>query len=90
MGFGVLKFCLECVNFIGLIIISKMNLDQEILKLESLSDILDFPAFWGHVKLFSQIAVGWYTGYVGLELVTVMVGLTGDINLIGAWVAVSG
>lgn len=87
VGIYSLKILIELESFFGILyIIIKMG-HKEALRLESFREAIcvDF-CNWYSVEWF-KVFVGWYVMYCGSEGITVIVGFTGDTNLMAAWVS---
>lgn len=87
IGFGILKYIIEMVGMIGQIIASKRLSPPEALIMESFKEIFDLKELWKYIKQFSKIILGWYSYYIGQEVIMVMLGLTHENDLMASWVA---
>jgi MATE family multidrug resistance protein len=86
-GFGLFKFIVEFINLCGLIILQKKYGHEESLKRESLREIFNGPAYAQYMKDFGKILLGWYASYFGLEINTILCGMTQDTVIMACWVS---
>merc|ERR1712151_129829 len=86
-GFGLFKFIVETLNFIGLCIVMKKYGHPESLKRESLREILNEEDMKQYMKDFGKILAGWYASYFGLEVNTILCGLMADTVIMACWVS---
>merc|ERR1711884_3002 len=86
VGFGIFKFIVELINFIGIAILYKTQAHPETLKKESLRDIFG-SGFGRYTSNFFKILIGWYADYLGFECNTILLGLLQNNNIMAAWVA---
>merc|ERR1711981_1011091 len=85
-GFGIFKFIVESINFIGIALLYKYKAHPETLKRESLTDIFG-SGFCRYACNFFKILLGWYADYLGFECNTILLGLLQNNNIMSAWVA---
>merc|ERR1712048_60562 len=85
-GFGIFKFIVESINFIGIAILYKYKAHPETLKRESLKDIFG-TGFGRYACNFFKILLGWYADYLGFECNTILLGLLQNNDTMSAWVS---
>jgi len=85
-GFGIFKFIVESINFIGIAILYKTAAHPETLKKESLKDVYG-SGFGRYACNFFKILLGWYADYLGFECNTILLGLLQNNNIMSAWVS---
>ena len=88
IGFGIQKFFVELIYFIGLIIILRKDADPQSIGWENLSEVVMDKGFLNYIKDFFSIVLGWYSGYIGIEIMTYFIALQKDNNLMAAWVSI--
>lgn len=86
VGFGIFKFIVESINFIGIAILYKYQAHPETLKKESLRDIYG-SGFGRYACNFFKILLGWYADYLGFECNTILLGLMQNNDIMSAWVS---
>lgn len=86
-GFGLFKFIVETLNFIGLCIVMKKYGHSESLKREPIREILNKEDMKQYMKDFGKILAGWYASYFGLEVNTILCGLMADTVIMACWVS---
>ena len=86
LGFGIFKFIVELINFIGIGILYKTSAHPETLKRESLKDVFG-TGFGSYACNFFKILMGWYADYLGFECNTILLGLKRDNDIMSGWVA---
>jgi Na+-driven multidrug efflux pump len=84
-GFVVIKTISEIVNMLLLLWIFGRYGHPETRKLDSLRDYFDFGNLAKYVPKYFMIFLGWYAGFFGIELLTIMIGSLQDVNFIAAW-----
>jgi Na+-driven multidrug efflux pump len=84
-GFVIMKSLLEIINLGLLLWIFKKYGHPETQKLDSLGDYFDFRTFAKYMPQYFLMGLGWYAGYFGIELLTIMIGSLQDVNFIAAW-----
>lgn len=62
--------------------------DPESYKFNLTLEYFDRELFWDYFKQYWSIFLGWYYGYLGIEIPFILVGSTGDINFTAAWVVI--
>jgi Na+-driven multidrug efflux pump len=85
-GFGIFKFIVEAINFIGIAILFKYKAHPESLVKEPLSVIFG-TGFGSYTCNFFKILLGWYADYLGFECNTILLGLLQDNDIMSAWVS---
>lgn len=88
LGFGMLKFVVEVITMVGLLIVMKKVCPPESFKKEKFSVVMDCGGFCKYVKEFAKIVFGWYAYYAGSECITILIGELKNVNLMAAWAAV--
>jgi len=86
-GFGLFKFIVETINFCGLVWCMKKYGHQESLAREPIREILNCKEFKQYLIDFSKILMGWYASYFGLEINTILCGITKDTVTMACWVS---
>lgn len=86
-GFGLFKFIVETINVIGLLILMKKYSHEESIRREPLRDILNKKECMQYLVDFGKILLGWYASYFGLEINTILCGLTKDTVIMACWVS---
>jgi len=86
-GFGLFKFIVETINFIGICIVMKKFGHPESLKREAFKDILNKKDMIQYMKDFGKILAGWYASYFGLEINTILCGVLADTITMACWVS---
>merc|ERR1712110_437642 len=86
-GFGLFKFIVEFINLCGLIVLQKKYAHEESFKRESLKDIFEWKAYAQYMRDFGKILLGWYASYFGLEINTILCGMTQDTVIMACWVS---
>jgi hypothetical protein len=86
VGFGILKFVVEIITMIGLVIVMTRVCPAESFKWEKFSVVMDCGGFCKYVKEFAKIVFGWYAYYAGSECITILIGMLKNVNLMAAWV----
>lgn len=87
MGFGIFKFMVESINFIGIALLYKYKAHKESLRRESLKEVLG-NGFGRYTKNFFKILLGWYADYLGFETNTIFLGLIKNNHIMAAWVSI--
>lgn len=86
-GYALLRFTIEIINFIGLIITSKCYMDKRAYDFnEKFSEVFAWEPLKIYIIEFWPVLYGWYSSYIALELVIVIVGNTHDIEFLASWV----
>jgi len=86
-GFGLFKFIVETISMVGLIILQKKYGHPESLHRESMKAIFSKAECMQYLRDFGKILAGWYASYFGLEINTVLCGLTKDTVTMACWVS---
>lgn len=86
MGFGIFKFIVESINFIGIACVYKYKAHPETLVKESLKDVFG-TGFGRYACNFFKILLGWYADYLGFECNTILLGLLRNNDIMSAWVS---
>merc|ERR1711879_620499 len=84
-GFGLFKLIVEIINMCGLIILMKKYGHKQQLGRESFKDIFECKAYAQYMRDFGKILMGWYASYFGLEVNTILCGLTKDTVIMACW-----
>lgn len=87
VGFGLLKFVVEFVSLMGLIVTMKFLGHPESLKREPLLEIFNLKDYCQYLRDFGKILMGWYASYFGMEVNTILCGLLKDTIAMNCWVA---
>ena len=85
-GFGIFKFIVEAINFIGIAILYKYRAHPETLVKESLREIFG-TGFGKYTSNFFKILLGWYADYLGFECNTILLGILQNNDIMSAWVS---
>ena len=86
----MLKFVVEVITMVGLLIVMKKVCPPESFKKEKFSVVMDCGGFCKYVKEFAKIVFGWYAYYAGSECITILIGELKNVNLMAAWVTFLG
>lgn len=52
---------------------------------EKFSEVFEWESFKNYLKVFWPIFYGWYSSYVSIEIVLILIGNTHDIDFLAAW-----
>jgi Na+-driven multidrug efflux pump len=84
-GFGLFKFIVEFMNMIGLTILMKKYGHEESIKREKVTESLNRKEFAQYMRDFGKILMGWYASYFGLEVNTILCGITKNTVTMACW-----
>lgn len=86
-GFGLFKFIVESISMVGLFVLMRKYGHEESVRRESMKEIFAKAPCVQYMKDFGKILMGWYASYFGLEINTVLCGLTKDTVTMACWVS---
>lgn len=86
-GLGAYKFFIEFVNMIIYIYTFKRYAkDEHKYQGETFKECFCTREFWDYCVFFLKSTYGQYLEYLGIEIITVLLGIYGNMDMVNAWV----
>ena len=86
-GLACLRFSVEMIYLIGAVITCKIYMDKKAFKFEeSLKEVFAWKECKQYVKEFWPVLYGWYSSFIAIEFLLILIGNTHDVNFLAAWV----
>ena len=87
LGYAIARFVLEVIYLILLMIVCKYYMDKRAFEFqERFSEVFAWEPLKDYILVFWPILYGWYSSFLGFELLVLMIGNTHDTEFLAAWV----